>query len=98
MLWSVISAAFISSNSVTACAIAGSTYGLQLLWVLTFATLGTVWLQKAAARITTGYDLGLLPKPTLERADGVLLGRYLVRFLSAARLIRRVTCWGRYRG
>ncbi|GAB3639617.1 NRAMP family divalent metal transporter [Spirosoma arcticum] len=60
LFWSVISAAFIGPGSVTACAIAGSTYGLQLLWVLTFATLGTVWLQEAAARITiaTGYDLG----------------------------------------
>lgn len=60
LFWSVISAAFIGPGSVTACAIAGSTYGLQLLWVLTFATLGTVWLQEAAARITiaTGQDLG----------------------------------------
>ena len=60
LFWSVISAAFIGPGSVTACAIAGSTYGLQLLWVLTFATLGTVWLQEAAARITiaTGRDLG----------------------------------------
>ncbi len=39
---------------------AGAQYGLNLLWVLTFATLGTVWLQEAAARITiaTGRDLG----------------------------------------
>ena len=60
LFWSVISAAFIGPGSVTACAIAGSAYGLQLLWVLTFATLGTVWLQEAAARITiaTGQDLG----------------------------------------
>ncbi|GAB3755820.1 NRAMP family divalent metal transporter [Spirosoma pomorum] len=60
LFWSVISAAFIGPGSVTSCAIAGSQYGLQLLWVLTFATLGTVWLQEAAARITiaTGQDLG----------------------------------------
>ncbi|GAB3948613.1 Nramp family divalent metal transporter [Spirosoma harenae] len=60
LFWSVISAAFIGPGSVTACAIAGSKFGLQLLWVLTFATLGTVWLQEAAARITiaTGNDLG----------------------------------------
>lgn len=39
---------------------AGAQYGLSLLWVLTFATLGTVWLQEAASRITiaTGRDLG----------------------------------------
>ncbi|MGV3561453.1 NRAMP family divalent metal transporter [Larkinella arboricola] len=39
---------------------AGAQYGVSLLWVLTFATLGTVWLQEAASRITiaTGRDLG----------------------------------------
>lgn len=60
LFWSVISAAFIGPGSVTACAMAGSRFGLQLLWVLTFATLGTVWLQEAAARLTiaTGRDLG----------------------------------------
>lgn len=60
LFWSVISAAFIGPGSVTACAMAGSRYGLTLLWVLTFATLGTVWLQEAATRITLaiGRDLG----------------------------------------
>jgi len=60
LFWSVISAAFIGPGSVTACAMAGAQFGLSLLWVLTFATLGTVWLQEAAARITiaTGRDLG----------------------------------------
>lgn len=60
LFWSVISAAFIGPGSVTACAMAGSRFGLSLLWVLTFATFGTVWLQEAAARITlvTGQDLG----------------------------------------
>lgn len=72
LFWSVISAAFIGPGSVTACAIAGSTYGLQLLWVLTFATLGTVWLQEAAARITiaTGYDLGQIITQTYTGAKG----------------------------
>ena len=60
LFWSVISAAFIGPGSVTACTMAGAQYGLSLLWVLTFATLGTVWLQEAASRITiaTGRDLG----------------------------------------
>ncbi|WP_229311432.1 NRAMP family divalent metal transporter [Larkinella rosea] len=60
LFWSVISAAFIGPGSVTACAMAGAQFGLQLLWVLTFATFGTVWLQEAASRITiaTGRDLG----------------------------------------
>ncbi|MFC5408394.1 NRAMP family divalent metal transporter [Larkinella bovis] len=60
LFWSVISAAFIGPGSVTACTMAGAQYGLHLLWVLTFATFGTVWLQEAASRITiaTGRDLG----------------------------------------
>lgn len=72
LFWSVISAAFIGPGSVTACAIAGSTYGLQLLWVLTFATFGTVWLQEAAARITiaTGYDLGQIITQTYTGRRG----------------------------
>lgn len=81
LFWSVISAAFIGPGSVTACAIAGSRYGLDLLWVLTFATLGTVWLQEAAARITltTGSDLGQVirrsyAEPTGKRVAWVLFG------------------------
>ncbi|MFD2937001.1 NRAMP family divalent metal transporter [Spirosoma flavum] len=72
LFWSIISAAFIGPGSVTSCAIAGSTYGLQLLWVLTFATLGTVWLQEAAARITiaTGHDLGQIITETYTGTRG----------------------------
>jgi Mn2+/Fe2+ NRAMP family transporter len=72
LFWSVISAAFIGPGSVTSCAIAGSQYGLQLLWVLTFATLGTVWLQEAAARITiaTGQDLGQVITQTYTGQQG----------------------------
>lgn len=79
LFWSVISAAFIGPGSVTACAIAGSSYGLQLLWVLTFATLGTVWLQEAAARITiaTGQDLGQVITKTYTRTGGRWVARLL---------------------
>ncbi len=79
LFWSVISAAFIGPGSVTACAIAGSTYGLKLLWVLTFATLGTVWLQEAAARITiaTGRDLGQVITQTYTGTRGRWLARAL---------------------
>ena len=73
LFWSVISAAFIGPGSVTACAIAGSKYGLDLLWVLTFATLGTVWLQEAASRITitTGRDLGQVIRQSYSGKTGV---------------------------
>jgi Mn2+/Fe2+ NRAMP family transporter len=75
LFWSVISAAFIGPGSVTACAIAGSKYGLHLLWVLTFATLGTVWLQEAAARITiaTGQDLGQVITQTYAGQRGKII-------------------------
>lgn len=88
LFWSVISAAFIGPGSVTACAIAGSQYGLQLLWVLTFATLGTVWLQEAAARITiaTGQDLGQVITQTYagRRRNLVAWSLFLAIFLGCA--------------
>lgn len=88
LFWSVISAAFIGPGSVTACAIAGSTYGLQLLWVLTFATLGTVWLQEAAARITiaTGHDLGQVIVQTYAGRRGRVIAwsLFLAIFLGCA--------------
>ncbi|GAB3510800.1 Nramp family divalent metal transporter [Spirosoma knui] len=59
LFWSVISAAFIGPGSVTTCAMAGSRFGLQLMWALTFSTLGTIVLQEAAARITIGSGLSL---------------------------------------
>lgn len=73
LFWSVISAAFIGPGSVTACAMAGSKYGLDLLWVLTFATLGTVWLQEAASRITltTGRDLGQVIRQSYAGKTGL---------------------------
>ncbi|GAB4016252.1 Nramp family divalent metal transporter [Spirosoma migulaei] len=88
LFWSVISAAFIGPGSVTACAIAGSKYGIQLLWVLTFATLGTVWLQEAAARITiaTGKDLGQVITQTYTGTRGRWVGwtLFLAIFLGCA--------------
>ena len=88
LFWSVISAAFIGPGSVTACAIAGSKYGLNLLWVLTFATLGTVWLQEAASRITitTGHDLGQVIRQSYSGKTGfwVAWALFLAIFLGCA--------------
>jgi len=88
LFWSVISAAFIGPGSVTACAKAGSQFGLDLLWVLTFATLGTVWLQEAAARITiaTGNDLGQVITQTYTGTKGkwVAWSLFLAIFLGCA--------------
>lgn len=38
---------------------AGSGFGLRLLWALTFSTLGTILLQEAAARVTIASGLSL---------------------------------------
>jgi len=88
LFWSVISAAFIGPGSVTACAMAGSRYGLELLWVLTFATFGTVWLQEAASRITitTGSDLGQVIRQSYTGKTGVWVAwaLFLAIFLGCA--------------
>lgn len=62
LFWSVISAAFIGPGTVTTAAKAGSSYGLALLWALTFSVVATILLQEAAARITiaSGKSLGQL--------------------------------------
>lgn len=62
LFWSVISAAFIGPGTVTTCSMAGSRFGLDLLWTLTFSTIGTIVLQEAAARVTiaSGLTLGEL--------------------------------------
>ena len=53
LLWSVISAAFIGPGTVTTAALAGSTFGYQLIWALLFSTLATYLLQEGVARIRT---------------------------------------------
>ena len=86
LFWSVISAAFIGPGTVTTCAMAGSRFGLDLLWALTFSTLGTILLQEAAARVTiaSGLSLGEL----LTQTYGPRV-RWLMVALFGARLIRR---------
>ncbi|MGA0558622.1 NRAMP family divalent metal transporter [Larkinella sp. VNQ87] len=59
LFWSVISAAFIGPGTVTTCSLAGSRFGLGLLWTLAFSTLGTIVLQEAVARITIASGLSL---------------------------------------
>lgn len=60
LFWSIISAAFIGPGTVTTCSMAGARFGLDLLWALTFSTVGTIVLQEAAARLTiaSGRNLG----------------------------------------
>ncbi|WP_338876194.1 divalent metal cation transporter [Spirosoma sp. SC4-14] len=84
LFWSVISAAFIGPGTVTTCAMAGSRFGLQLLWALTFSTIGTVILQEAAARVTiaSGLSLGEL----LTKAYGIRVRWLMVTLFGAVAL------------
>ncbi len=60
ILWSVISAAFIGPGTVTTAASAGSGFGLQLLWAVSFATFACIILQEVSARlaIVSGLTMG----------------------------------------
>ncbi len=62
LLWSIIPAAFIGPGTVTTCSKAGASFGLALIWALTFSIIATMVLQEAAARITiaSGKTLGQL--------------------------------------
>lgn len=59
VLWSVISAAFIGPGTVTTAVAAGSQFGIDLLWCVTFATIACILLQEVSARITIASGLSL---------------------------------------
>lgn len=75
ILWSVISAAFIGPGTVTTAVSAGSSYGLQLLWAVTFATFGCIVLQELSARITIAS--GITFGETLKKKFGPTRGTAL---------------------
>ena len=55
----LVTAAFIGPGTVTACTLAGATYGYTLLWALLFATLATIALQEMSARLGLVTQKGL---------------------------------------
>jgi len=59
LFWSIISAAFIGPGTITTAALAGASFKEALVWALVFATIATVILQEAAARITIASGLSL---------------------------------------
>ena len=59
LFWSIISAAFIGPGTITTAASAGASFKEALVWALIFATIATVILQEAAARITIASGLSL---------------------------------------
>jgi len=60
LLWSIISAAYFGTGSITVAGEAGAKYGLMLMWTVTYSTLACLLLQEAAARlsIVSGRSLG----------------------------------------
>lgn len=75
VIWSIISAAFIGPGTVTTAVSAGSSFKLDLLWAVTFATISCVILQEVAARITiaSGMNVG----QALTKKFGDRNGRWL---------------------
>ena len=55
----LVAAAFIGPGTVTACTVAGATFGYALLWALLFATLATILLQEMSARLGVVTQKGL---------------------------------------
>ena len=79
LFWSIISAAFIGPGTVTTAAKAGSSFGLSLMWALTFSIIGTCVLQEAAARlsIVSGKNIGEILSSGKERKWGQLIVIFL---------------------
>ena len=55
----LVAAAFIGPGTVTACTIAGASFGFTLVWALVFATAATIILQSMAARLGVAGRIGL---------------------------------------
>ncbi|MEM8724935.1 MAG: Nramp family divalent metal transporter, partial [Pseudomonadota bacterium] len=55
----LVTAAFIGPGTVTACTLAGASFGYALLWALVFATIATVTLQEMSARLGVITQKGL---------------------------------------
>ncbi|WP_417443250.1 Nramp family divalent metal transporter [Joostella sp.] len=55
----LVAAAFIGPGTVTACMLAGNTFGFSLLWAMLFSIVATIILQEMAARIGIITQKGL---------------------------------------
>jgi len=55
----LVAAAFIGPGTVTACTVAGASFGFALVWALVFATGATIILQSMAARLGVAGRVGL---------------------------------------
>ncbi len=68
----LVAAAFIGPGTVTACTIAGASFGFTLVWALVFATLATIILQSMAARLGVVGRIGL-GEAMVSGTDNLLL-------------------------
>lgn len=55
----LVAAAFIGPGTVTACTVAGASFGYALVWALVFATGATIILQSMSARLGVAGRIGL---------------------------------------
>lgn len=55
----LVAAAFIGPGTVTACMIAGASFGYALIWALVFAIASTIILQEMASRLGLASGMGL---------------------------------------
>ncbi|WP_306251341.1 Nramp family divalent metal transporter [Parvularcula sp. IMCC14364] len=71
----LVAAAFIGPGTVTACTVAGASFGFALVWALVFATVSAIILQEMSARlgVVSGKGLGAVliqtfPSPAFRYA------------------------------
>lgn len=81
----LVAAAFIGPGTVTACTLAGVSFGYALLWAMLFSVLATMILQEMAARlgIITQMGLATVISTVLEKkwVRGIVLGLILAAIL-----------------
>ncbi|MDN5205601.1 divalent metal cation transporter [Fulvivirgaceae bacterium BMA10] len=85
LFWSIISAAFIGPGTVTTTSLAGASYQYALLWALTFATIATIFLQEAAARVTLASGLSLGEAISMRYSSGN--SKFIKLFIASAILL-----------
>ena len=79
----LVAAAFIGPGTVTACTVAGASFGFALIWTLVFATFATIILQCMAARLGVGARLGLGEALMRTAGSPILKGVLAVLILAA---------------
>lgn len=77
----LVTAAFVGPGTVTACTLAGASFGYALLWALVFATFATIILQEMSAR------LGVVTRSGLGEALMAGAGHPILKFAIAALVV-----------